>query len=308
METAPSVNFTLLLFILLVITGVFWFAERWYFAPQRRRAAKSAVAQLEERRSALQKQGLAADGAVASDADIEAARERVQRQPWWLEWTAGLFPVILVVFLLRSFVAEPFKIPSGSMEPTLVPGDLILVNKFEYGLRLPLLDTRLTPGALPQRGDVIVFRLPKDPKIDYIKRIVGLPGDTVSYENKQLVINGKPVQETPLPDYFDPGTMTYYKQYMEKLGTHDHRIMINPMAPPYVIGGPESFPHRDMCHYNAEGFVCKVPAGNYFVMGDNRDNSLDSRYWGFVPERNIIGKAFVVWMNFSAPKNIGLIH
>lgn len=308
METAPSVNFTLLLFILLIVTGAFWFAERWYFAPQRRRAAKAAVAQLQERRGALEKQGLATDGAVATDADIEAARERVQSQPWWLEWTAGLFPVILVVFLLRSFVAEPFKIPSGSMEPTLVPGDLILVNKFEYGLRLPLLDSRLTPGELPKRGDVIVFRLPKDPRIDYIKRIVGLPGDTVSYENKQLVINGQPVQETPLADYFDPGTMTYYKQYMEKLGSHDHRIMINPMAPPYVIGGPDNFPNRDMCHYNAEGFVCKVPAGNYFVMGDNRDNSLDSRYWGFVPERNIIGKAFVVWMNFSAPKNIGLIH
>ncbi|MGE0072939.1 MAG: signal peptidase I, partial [Thiomonas sp.] len=204
METAPTVNFTLLLFILLIVTGVFWFAERWYFAPQRRRAAKAAAEQLQARRAALQQQGLALDGAVATEAQIEAARERVQRQPWWLEWTAGLFPVILVVFLLRSFVAEPFKIPSGSMEPTLVPGDLILVNKFIYGLRLPLLDTRLTPGEAPQRGDVIVFRLPKDPRIDYIKRIVGLPSDTVSYEDKHLVINGKPVPETPLPDYFDP--------------------------------------------------------------------------------------------------------
>lgn len=308
METAPSVNFTLLLFILLVVTGAFWFAERWYFAPQRRRAAAAAAAQLQQRRSALAQQGLALDGSGTSDADIEAARQRLQSQPWWLEWTAGLFPVILVVFLLRSFVAEPFKIPSGSMEPTLVPGDLILVNKFEYGLRLPLLQTRLTQGEPPKRGDVIVFRLPKDPRIDYIKRIVGLPGDTVSYENKQLVINGKAVPETPLPDYFDPGTMTYYKQYMEQLGTHRHRIIVNPAAPPYVIGGPDDFPNRNMCHYNAEGFVCKVPPGNYFVMGDNRDNSLDSRYWGFVPERNIIGRAFVVWMNFSAPKNIGLIH
>ncbi len=307
METAPSVNFTLLLFILLVITGAFWVAERWYFAPQRRRAADRAAEELESRRAALQQQGVVADGSMG-ESDVAAARERLQRQPWWLEWTAGLFPVILVVFLLRSFVAEPFKIPSGSMEPTLVPGDLILVNKFVYGLRLPLLDTRITPGELPQRGDVIVFRLPKDPRIDYIKRIVGLPGDTVSYENKHLVINGKPVAETPLSDYFDPGSMTYYKQYMEALGAHRHRIMLNPEAPPYVIGGPDNFPHRDMCHYNLEGFVCKVPAGNYFAMGDNRDNSLDSRYWGFVPERNIVGKAFVVWMNFGSPKNIGLIH
>ncbi len=307
MESAPLVNFTLLLFILLVITGAFWVAERWYFAPRRRLAAQRATEQLQSRRLALEQQGLAADG-VGSPAEVEAARERLQRQPWWLEWTAGLFPVILVVFLLRSFVAEPFKIPSGSMEPTLVPGDLILVNKFIYGLRLPLLDTRITPGESPQRGDVIVFRLPKDPRIDYIKRIVGLPGDTVSYENKQLVINGKPVVTHADGTYFDPSTMTYYNEYRERLGDHDFRIMVNPNAPAYVIGGPENFPNRDLCHYNADGFVCKVPPNSYFVMGDNRDNSLDSRYWGFVPERNIVGKAFVVWMNFSAPKNIGLIH
>lgn len=307
MESAPLVNFTLLLFILLIVTGAFWVAERWYFAPRRRLAAQQAVEQLRSRRLALEQQGLAADG-VGSAAEIEAARERLQRQPWWLEWTAGLFPVILVVFLLRSFVAEPFKIPSGSMEPTLVPGDLILVNKFIYGLRLPLLDTRLTPGESPQRGDVIVFRLPKDPRIDYIKRIVGLPGDTVSYENKQLVINGKPVVTHPAGTYFDPSTMTYYNEYRERLGDHEFRIMLNPNAPAYVIGGPENFPHRDLCHYNADGFICKVPPNSYFVMGDNRDNSLDSRYWGFVPQRNIVGKAFVVWMNFSAPQNIGLIH
>lgn len=307
MESAPLVNFTLLLFILLVVTGVFWIAERFHFAPRRRQAASQAVEQLQSRRQALEQQGLAADGA-ASEAEVEAARERLLRQPWWMEWTAGLFPVILAVFLLRAFVAEPFKIPSGSMEPTLVPGDLILVNKFIYGLRLPLLDTRLTPGESPQRGDVIVFRLPKDPRIDYIKRIVGLPGDTVSYEDKHLVINGKPVAESGLSDYFDPSTMTYYKRYEETLGEHVHQIMVNPDAPPYVIGGPENYPNRDMCHYNANGFECKVPADSYFVMGDNRDNSLDSRYWGFVPQRNIVGKAFVVWMNFGAPKNIGLIH
>ncbi len=270
-------------------------------------AANAAGNALRTRRDELRKQGIAPDASL-SDEQIAATRERLLRQPWWLEWTAGLFPVIAFVFLLRSFVAEPFKIPSGSMEPTLVPGDLILVNKFVYGLRLPLMHDRVTPGENPQRGNVIVFRLPKDPAIDYIKRIVGTPGDTVSYENKQLMINGKAVAEKPDGEWFDPRSMVYYQQYMETLGDTVHRILINPQAPPYVIGGPDDFPHRAHCNYNADGFVCKVPAGMYFVMGDNRDNSLDSRYWGFVPERNIVGKAFFVWMNFGGLKNIGPIH
>ncbi|MDE2255436.1 MAG: signal peptidase I [Betaproteobacteria bacterium] len=304
---APAVNFTLLLFILLLVTGAFWIAEKFRFSRQRIAAANTAGNALRTRRDELRKQGIAPDASL-SDEQIAATRERLLRQPWWLEWTAGLFPVIAFVFLLRSFVAEPFKIPSGSMEPTLVPGDLILVNKFEYGLRLPLMHDRVTPGESPQRGNVIVFRLPKDPAIDYIKRIVGTPGDTVSYENKQLMINGKPVAEKPDGEWFDPRSMVYYQQYIETLADTAHRILINPQAPPYVIGGPDDFPHRDHCHYNADGFVCKVPAGMYFVMGDNRDNSLDSRYWGFVPERNIVGKAFFVWMNFGGLKNIGPIH
>jgi signal peptidase I len=304
---APAVNFTLLLFVLLVVTAAFWVAEKLYFLPRRLRAAQVAADSLRSRRDELARQGIAPDPSLA-DERIAATREALLRQPWWLEWTAGLFPVIAVVFVLRSFVAEPFKIPSGSMESTLVPGDLILVNKFAYGMRLPLLYQRVTPGRAPQRGDVIVFRLPKDPSIDYIKRIVGLPGDTVSYENKQLVINGRAVLEQPDGEWFDPTSMVYYKRYIETLGTRQHTILLNPQAPPYVIGGPENFPDRDHCSYDAMGFVCKVPAGEYFVMGDNRDNSLDSRYWGFVPARNIAGPAFVVWMNFTSPKNIGLIH
>ncbi len=304
---APAVNFTLLLFILLLVTGVFWLAEKFRFSRQRIATANAATAALRARREAFQKQGIATDASL-SDEQILATRERLLRQPWWLEWTAGLFPVIAFVFLLRSFVAEPFKIPSGSMEPTLVPGDLILVNKFIYGLRLPLVHDRMTPGESPQRGNVIVFRLPKDPAIDYIKRIVGTPGDTVSYENKRLVINGVPVAEKADGEWFDPRSMVYYQQYLEMLGKTQHRILINPQAPTYVIGGPDNFPHRDNCHYNADGFSCKVPPGMYFVMGDNRDNSLDSRYWGFVPERNIVGKAFFVWMNFGGLKNIGPIH
>ena len=304
---APAVNFTLLLFALLVVTAVFWVAEKLYFRPRRRQAAQVAVDSLRARRDELARQGIAPDPSLA-DERIAASREALLRQPWWLEWTAGLFPVIAVVFVLRSFVAEPFKIPSGSMESTLVPGDLILVNKFAYGIRLPLVYDRVTPGRAPERGEVIVFRLPKDPSIDYIKRIVGLPGDTVSYENKQLVINGHAVAEQPDGEWFDPSSMVYYKRYIETLGQRRHAILLNPQAPPYVIGGPENFPGRDNCSYDAMGFVCKVPPGEYFVMGDNRDNSLDSRYWGFVPARNIAGPAFVVWMNFTAPKNIGLIH
>ncbi len=304
---APAVNFTFLLFVLLVVTALFWVAERLVFKPRRVQAAHAAQAALRARRDELARQGIAPDPTL-SDERIAAAGDALARQPWWLEWTAGLFPVIAVVFALRSFVAEPFKIPSGSMESTLVPGDLILVNKFAYGVRLPLLYTRLTAGRAPQRGDVIVFRLPKDPSIDYIKRIVGLPGDTVSYENKHLVINGVAVPERPDGEWFDPNSMVYYKRYLETLGSHVHAILINPQSPPYVIGGPENFPGRDRCTYDALGFVCKVPPGEYFVMGDNRDNSLDSRYWGFVPARNIAGPAFVVWMNFTAPSNIGLIH
>lgn len=304
---APAVNFTLLLFVILVVTGAFWLAERLVFLGRRKAAAESAASALRGRRDELTRQGVQPDASL-SDERIAAARERLLRQPWWLEWTAGLFPVIAVVFVLRSFVAEPFKIPSGSMESTLVPGDLILVNKFLYGMRLPLVYNRIAPGRAPARGDVIVFRLPKDPAIDYIKRIVGLPGDEIRYENKRLVINGAPVSETPAGQWFDPTTMAYYQQYDENLGGVRHHILINPDAPPYVVGGPEDFPGRENCHYDAEGFACKVPAGHYLVMGDNRDNSLDSRYWGFVPARNIEGKAFFVWMNFSSPKNIGTIH
>ncbi len=303
----PAVNFSLLLFLLLVMTGVFWVAEVFVFARRRKAVAETATASLRARRDELKRQGIAPDASL-TDESIAAARERLLRQPWWLEWTAGLFPVIAVVFFLRSFIAEPFKIPSGSMESTLVPGDLILVNKFTYGLRLPLLYNKVTPGRAPARGDVIVFRLPKDPSIDYIKRIVGLPGDVVSYENKELAINGQPVVRTPDGEWFDPGSMVYYRKYRENLGGAEHAMLLNPQAPPYVIGGPEDFPHRENCSYDASGFTCKVPPGMYFVMGDNRDNSLDSRYWGFVPARNIAGKAFFVWMNFGALKNIGPIH
>jgi len=225
-------------------------------------------------------------------------------QPWWLDWTAGLFPVIVVVFILRSFLFEPFKIPSGSMIPTLHIGDLILVNKFHYGVRLPVVNTKLTEGSAVQRGDVMVFRYPPKPSVDYIKRVVGVPGDEVSYLNKRLTVNGQPIATKALPDFFDESTMRYFKHYSENVGAKPHQILQDDERPAFIPGA-DPFPGRDQCHYTVEGVTCKVPAGHYFMMGDNRDNSLDSRYWGFVPDANIVGKAFFVWMNFGNLQRIG---
>ena len=296
-------NFALLLLIATVVTGLYWVAERLYFLPQRRVAAQALDAQAAQRREELSAMGI-----QQVDGDVAEARQKLLMQPWWLDWTAGLFPVIAVVFLLRSFLFEPFKIPSGSMIPTLLVGDLILVNKFTYGLRLPVVHTRITQGNAPQRGDVMVFRYPPKPSLDYIKRVVGVPGDEVAYLNKRLMVNGQPVATPALPEYFDESAMRYFKQFEERLGSvAPHRIIVDDERPAY-IPGVEDFPHRDACRYTVEGVTCKVPAGHYFMMGDNRDNSLDSRYWGFVPDANIVGKAFFVWMNFGNLKRIGAFN
>ena len=212
--------------------------------------------------------------------------------------------MILIVFVLRSFVFEPFKIPSGSMIPTLLVGDLILVNKFTYGLKLPVANTRLTAGRPVERGDVVVFRYPPKPSMDYIKRIVGVPGDQVAYLNKQLFVNGQAVPTTAVSDFFDESAMEYFKQFEEKLADTPHRLIVDGRRPAFVSGA-DDFPYKDQCHYTVEGVTCKVPEGHYFAMGDNRDNSLDSRYWGFVPDANVVGRAFFVWMNFGDLKRIG---
>ncbi|KXU85691.1 S26 family signal peptidase [Caballeronia megalochromosomata] len=293
-------NFALILLILVVLTGIAWVLDKLVFLPQRRRAAETAVAEFDRQQERV--------GERFADENAAQTRARLHdeklRQPWWLEYTASFFPVILAVFVVRSFIIEPFKIPSGSMVPTLLVGDFILVNKYEYGLRLPITNSKLTNGSPLKRGDVVVFRYPKDESVDYIKRVIGLPGDTVAYEDKKLTINGKPVPETPLPDYFDDERIGYAKQFEEDLDGRKNAILNNPQVPPFVVGA-DDFPFRDNCNYNAQGVTCKVPPGNYFMMGDNRDNSADSRYWGFVPDQNIVGRAFFIWMNFSNLKRIG---
>jgi signal peptidase I len=295
-------NFALLLFMAVVVTGCYWLAERFYFLPEREKAAQALQDASSARMAELTKMGISrVDGDLAN---IQAAQEKIRAQPWWLDWTAGLFPVILVVFLLRSFLFEPFKIPSGSMIPTLMIGDLILVNKFHYGVRLPVINQKITEGTAPARGDVMVFRYPPRPSQDYIKRVVGIPGDEIAYLNKKLTINGKPLNKTSLPDFFDDDTMHYSKQFEELLGEKPHRLL-NEETQPAFVSGASDFEFKQNCNYSIEGVVCKVPAGHYFMMGDNRDNSLDSRYWGFVPDKNIVGKAFYVWMNFGNLKRIG---
>ena len=294
-------NFSLLLFLATVVTGLYWLAEKFYFWPQRRQAAVQLESQRVQRHAEL-----AAQGITQVDSNVQEAQAKVLQQPWWLDWTAGLFPVIVVVFLLRSFLFEPFKIPSGSMIPTMLVGDLILVNKFHYGVRLPVINLKVLDNNSPQRGDVMVFRYPPKPSLDYIKRVVGLPGDEVAYLNKNISINGKALSKVAMADFFDEDALRYAKQFRETSGNKSY-LLLNDADRPAFIAGADQFPGRENCRYSSEGVVCKVPPGHYFMMGDNRDNSLDSRYWGFVPEANIVGKAFFVWMNFGNLKRIGRV-
>ncbi len=252
-------NFALFLLILLVVTGGVWLLD---------------LALLRARR--------------APDA----------KQPWWVEYSISFFPVILIVFLLRSFLVEPFKIPSSSMVPTLLVGDFILVNKYTYGIRLPVANRKIIELGQPDRGDVMVFRFPEDPSLDYIKRVIGVPGDRVEYRNKRLSINGKPVPLRQVDDYLSKERMQFSRRYIETVNSVGHEILLDDDAPAALMPA-RAFPHAGNCNYNSSGLACTVPPGHYFVMGDNRDNSSDSRVWGFVPDENIVGKAFFIWLNLN---------
>ncbi|MCW4152839.1 signal peptidase I [Halomonas sp. 18H] len=254
-------DFALLLVIAVAVTGVIWLLDAIWWRPARRQrlAASAESGELDEK-------------------TIEE-REKALKDPWPVDYARSFFPVLLVVLLLRSFLVEPFQIPSGSMRPTLAVGDFILVNKFTYGLRLPVLNTKVVELGEPERGDVMVFRFPKETGVNFIKRVVGLPGDRIRYEGKQLFVNGDAVPKELLETAPQGAPQELLLQ--EQLGEVAHQIYNNPEDPGPQMRGVE------------------VPEGHYFVMGDNRDHSNDSRYWGFVPEENVVGEAFAVWMHWN---------
>ena len=249
-------NFELILVVLTLVMGVVWLVDALFFAKARR-------------------------AAIARAAPGDAG----PKEPMIVDYSRALFPVLLFVVVLRGFIAEPFKIPSNSMMPTLLTGDFILVNKFSYGLRLPVLRTKILDTGAPERGDVVVFRYPVDPTQDYIKRVVGLPGDEISYHGHELRVNGELVASTPAGTYAGQGSgreMTGAEVLTESLGGVQHRVLQWPLAPYARRPGDGTW---------------RVPEGHYFMMGDNRDNSEDSRFWGFVPEDHLVGRAFVIWLH-----------
>lgn len=274
-ENLIIMNFDFPAFLVLAcaLTGGIWLIDALLFAPKRRRLAVETAS------------------AQGSEGTVESG----YREPILVEYARSFFPVILIVLLLRSFVVEPFRIPSNSMMPTLLTGDFILVNKFAYGLRLPVLNTKIVPIGEPAHGDVVVFKYPQDGKTDYIKRVIGLPGDEIWYQNKTVFINGQPQGQIPIGTYTGVASgagMTGAREALEDLDGVEHLILTRPGVPNLPPG----------CRVLAYGPI-KVPEGNYFVMGDNRDNSNDSRCWGFVPEENLVGKAFTIWMHWDGARD-----
>ena len=253
-------DFALIMLLILVGTGAIWSLDRLLLAESRERKAKT-----------LSQAGKAEEAA------------RVRQEPAYVEYARAFFPVILIVFLIRSFLVEPFRIPSGSMLPSLYIGDFILVNKFTYGVRLPVINSKIMDSSQPKRGEVMVFRFPGNPSINYIKRVVGIPGDHILYKDKKLYINGTPMDQADgRPYFFASGSDAQGEalRSRENLDGVRHDILTTnrpDMPLPEIV----------------------VPEGQYFVMGDNRDHSNDSRYWGFVPDQNLVGKAFLIWFSWD---------
>lgn len=257
-------DFSLILFVLVLLTGVVWALDRWVLSGARERRAN----------------------AVLQAGGTEDAARRAAKEPVLVEYARAFFPVILIVFLLRSFIVEPFRIPSGSMLPSLHIGDFILVNKFAYGVRLPVVNKKIADLGAPQRGDVLVFRFPGDESINYIKRVVGLPGDRIVYQGKKLYVNGELMEQTPAGAFgLQQGGQPLQEaaRLIENLNGVSHEIL--------VAGRPDHTPSEYV-----------VPSGHYFVMGDNRDHSNDSRYWGYVPDENLVGKAFLIWFSWDSSR------
>lgn len=244
-------DFEFLLVIAVIVSGIIWLVDSFLFAARRQQTVKG----------------------------------KSNHDPILVEYSKSFFPVLLAVMLLRSFVYEPFRIPSGSMMPSLLVGDFILVNKFHYGLRLPVTHNKINQGEAAKRGDVAVFRFPDDESLDFIKRVIGLPGDHISYYDRRLMVNGEPLKVGSKEIYPGQGTtsdnMKGSEVFIEQIGEIEHLMMTDPNV-----------------KFSANGELI-VPEGHYFVMGDNRDHSNDSRFWGFVPEQNLVGKAVMVWMHWD---------
>jgi signal peptidase I len=283
-----AVYFSIILVIITVLTGIVWFADKFYLAPQRQ--LKAVAAQLSAKES------------CAAELTPQAIATLTEPSPL-VDTAVQIFPVIAFVLILRSFIYEPFQIPSGSMMPTLLDGDFILVNKFNYGLKDPVTRYKFIENDLPEHGDVVVFKYPQDPRVDYIKRVIGLPGDRIIYRNKSLYIKRackesddkcpefEQIQQNLVGKYEGPDAEFGMNEFESKMLNKSHQILNDSHISPRVS-----------LYYQQSGTAVDeflVPAKHYFVMGDNRDNSLDGRFWGFVPEDNLVGEAVAIWMSFD---------